>query len=35
VSLAADGETVAIGAQGNGGNGAYSGHVRTFQIGCI
>ena len=31
VSLSADGETVAIGAGGNDGNGPNSGHVRVFQ----
>ncbi|MGW8122653.1 beta strand repeat-containing protein, partial [Roseivirga echinicomitans] len=30
VSLSADGKTVAIGAYGNDGNGAYSGHVRIY-----
>jgi hypothetical protein len=35
VSLAAGGDVVAIGAEGNDSNGAFSGHVRTYQIGCI
>jgi hypothetical protein len=35
VSLAAGGEIVAIGAFGNDRNGADSGHVRTYQIGCL
>jgi hypothetical protein len=35
VSLAAGGDIVAIGAYGNDGNGAGSGHVRTYQIGCL
>ena len=31
VSLSSDGTVVAIGAYGNDGNGAYSGHVRLYQ----
>jgi hypothetical protein len=32
VSLSSDGKTVAIGAEGNDGNGFVSGHVRIFQL---
>ena len=32
VSLSSDGETVAIGAHGNDGNGGYSGHVRVYSF---
>jgi hypothetical protein len=35
VSLAADGQIVAIGAPYNDGNGGSSGHVRTYQVGCL
>ena len=32
VSLASDGDTVAIGASYNNGNGTYSGHVRVYSV---
>jgi len=32
VSLASDGDTVAIGAPFNDGNGTYSGHVRVYSV---
>jgi hypothetical protein len=32
VSLASDGDTVAIGAPYNNGNGTYSGHVRVYSV---